>query len=303
VASILANDFPSRHLDLVIVDSAPSSDATYAFCRSHEANQRLQYVRVDCPGASRARNRGAEVGSGSILAFTDDDTVVDRNWLVELAAAFADPTVAVATGSVLPLEIETEAQGWFTEYGGFTHGFTPVTYDLHERRPANPLFPYSGGLFGGSGNVAIRRESFLELGGFDHLLGAGVPARGGEDHELFVRALLAGHALAFAPSAIVRHLDRRDYAGLRDQIYGYGAGLSAWVARLMTKQPSLLPGLIMRVPRAVRYLLDPTSAKNAHRTRSYPRRLAWLELVGVVAGPFLVARGGFESWLRRYASR
>jgi glycosyltransferase involved in cell wall biosynthesis len=45
---------------------------------------RVRYLREDRPGVSWARNRGMMAARGEILAFVDDDVVVDLYWLVEL---------------------------------------------------------------------------------------------------------------------------------------------------------------------------------------------------------------------------
>jgi glycosyltransferase involved in cell wall biosynthesis len=58
-------------------------------------------------GLSRARNIGARVARGDIIAFLDDDMVPDRGWLGALVEHFVDERVAAVTGPVLPLQAHT----------------------------------------------------------------------------------------------------------------------------------------------------------------------------------------------------
>ena len=83
------------------------------------------------------------VARGNILAFTDDDVIVDPYWLVGLVRGFSiTEHVACVTGLILPAELETQAQFLFEEYCGFTRGFIRRVYDLKENRPKLPLHPY-----------------------------------------------------------------------------------------------------------------------------------------------------------------
>lgn len=84
----------------------------------------MRYVCEPLPGLDNARNRAALTAHGEIVAYTDDDVVVDVNWVRGLAEVFVlDVDVTAVTGLVLPLELETESQALFEEYGGFSRGF------------------------------------------------------------------------------------------------------------------------------------------------------------------------------------
>jgi len=79
--------YPS--FEIVVVDNAPSSDATRDAVRARFAgDQRVQYVREPRPGLSCARNRGVAEAAADIVAFTDDDVRVDPWWLDGIARGF-----------------------------------------------------------------------------------------------------------------------------------------------------------------------------------------------------------------------
>jgi cellulose synthase/poly-beta-1,6-N-acetylglucosamine synthase-like glycosyltransferase len=168
--------------EVIVVDNAPSTSATADFIQQTYGDvSRIRYLREDRPGASWGRNCGAMAARGGILAFVDDDVVVDRYWLVELVRAFgvADD-VACVTGLGLPLELETASQFWFEEHGAFNNGFTRRIFDMQENHPKTPLHPYAVGRFGAGATMAFKAAFLHDVGGFDPALGAGSPARGGK---------------------------------------------------------------------------------------------------------------------------
>jgi hypothetical protein len=87
--------------------------------------------------------------------------------------------------------------------------------------------------------MAYRRSVFADIGPFDPALDVGTVTNGGGDLEMFFRVLQAGHALAYEPSAVVRHRHRRDYAQLRRQITDFGIGFYAYLVRTGMAYPQL----------------------------------------------------------------
>ena len=137
--------------------------------------------------------------------------------------------------------------------------------------------------------MAFRTDVLREMHGFDDALGAGTIARGGDDLASFAEVVLRGHQLVYEPAAIVRHLHRRDRKGLQRQAFGYGAGLTAYLTSVASAEPARARELIRRVPRGMRYALDPRSPKNARVPSSQPRDLKYRELAGMAVGPVLYA--------------
>ncbi|HZT14877.1 MAG TPA: glycosyltransferase [Gaiellaceae bacterium] len=287
--SLLACSYPSERREIVVVDNVPKTSKTADFLHAEFGDQ-VRYLREDVAGSASARNRGLAAASGEIVAFIDDDAVADRYWLVELAKAFSlNPDVACVTQLILPAELEWPAQLWFEEYGGATKGFARRVFDMHANRPDDPLFPFNAGRFGSGGSMAFKRVLLERLGGFDPALGNGTPALGGVDLEVFFRTLIEGYTLVYEPAAIVRHRHLRDAAELRDRVYAYGVGLSAFVLRSLVAKPSLIPSLIRRLPQGLHFALAPSSAKNTRKSPSYPGELRRAELKGMLYGPIAYA--------------
>ena len=297
--SILACDYPPDRLQVLVVDNAPATDATRLAVEESFAGT-VGYLREDIPGSASARNLGIRHAAGQIVAFTDDDVVVDRSWLVEIARGYdAAPSVDAVTGLLVPRALETPAQVWFEEYGGFGRGYRRQIYNLGEFRRDDPLYPYSAGIYGTGNSMSFRRAALEEIGGFDPALGNGTPTLGGVDSEALLRTILRGKTLVYEPRALAYHDHRPDYDGLRRQVYSYGVGLSAYLLKTAIENPRLIPDLAARVPQGLRFALSPGSGKNSGKRRGYPRELTFAELRGIAYGPFAYIRS--RRWYRKAA--
>src|SRR5512146_527517 len=99
-------DLDYEDFDILIVKNGPDDDRTRATARTFGA----RYVVEPALGLSRARNCAARSSTAEILAYIDDDCLVDQHWLARLVPNFDDPSVAVVTGSVHPTRVETKAE-------------------------------------------------------------------------------------------------------------------------------------------------------------------------------------------------
>lgn len=294
IESLLRLEYPDY--EIIVVDNAPRTSATQELIASvYSGVDRVRYVREDRPGLSWARNRGLLEARGEIIAYTDDDVFVDPAWVTELVNGFAvTERVVCVTGLTLPGEIETPAQAWFEERGGFSQGFTRRIFDRDEHLPESPLhrtmYPYAAGIFGGGCNMAFKVAFLRERGGFDPSLGAGTPCGGGEDLAMFVQVIKRGQRLVYEPAALNYHIHRRDYEALKQQIYHYGVGLTALGLKYALEDPISFAQILLRAPYALVQLVNPRSQKNAERSASYPAELIRLELLGMLGGPLAYVR-------------
>jgi GT2 family glycosyltransferase len=298
--ALLALHYP--HYEIIVVDNAPSTTATADLIeQAYRHISQVHYVREDRRGLSHARNRGIQEARGEILAITDDDVVVDSNWLVALARGLqVSEKVVCVSGLVLPMELETQAQGWFEQYGGYSKGFTRRPFDMREHHPGTPLFPYAAGQLGTGANIAFKAAYLRAVGGFDPALGAGTLARGGEDLFIFFQVVTQGHTLVYEPAALLYHPHHRDYADLCKQMYCYGMGLTAYLTKSVVDQPTLLFNLIKKIPYGIFFIFGTRSSKNGHKSTYYPKELTKLELQGMLHGPLAYLR---SRWALRRSYR
>ena len=257
--------------EVLVVDNAPLTDATRTVVSCAPF---ARYVREDRRGLDAARNRALREARGDIVAFTDDDATPEPEWLNGLLPNFADPCVAITTGLTLPLALDTEGQELFEEHCTFVRGFGRRVFDGQIDNP------FAVGPVGAGANMAVRRQMLLDLGGFDERLDGGMPTHSGGDHDMFVRALSAGHRVIYDPAAVSWHRHPRTTAELLDTAYGYGVGVYAMWTGLLVERREI--GML----RLAWHWFTRTQLRNLlHPRDAFKRRVAWQELKGCLHGP------------------
>jgi len=115
LAAIAAQDFAAEHFEIIVADDdAPSArsnllrewiERQFAYTTGRPS---VRYVPVtQTQGPAGARNRGWQEARGTVIAFTDDDTIPDRAWLSAGWAAIAEdgswcPLPSSGRGSTAP---------------------------------------------------------------------------------------------------------------------------------------------------------------------------------------------------------
>ena len=285
-------DLAYDHYEVVIVDNAPTDSSTLAaFDALVGGDPRFRYVAAPEPGLSRARNRGLAEARHELVAFTDDDTLVDPGWLCGLVDGFArDPHVACVTGMIAPAELTSAAQQYFDRHAGWPAAVVPRLFDLGENADPAPSYPFSAGVFGAGANFAVDRSFVSDIGGFDPLLGAGTPTGGGEDLDIFVRVLFGGRRIAYEPSALVWHVHRANEQDLARQLRSWGTGLAAYVTKQLI-EPRTRAEVLRRVPRTLAHIARAwLRATRSREMTSGGAPLSVPELRGIVAGMLIYAR-------------
>jgi GT2 family glycosyltransferase len=285
--------------EIVVVDNAPSSEETRKAIEAEFGDDaRLRYAREPRRGSSFAKNKGVAESSGEIIAFTDDDVVVDPWWLDGIVRGFGQADdVACVTGLIPTARLDTSAQLYFDKRQAWGTAFDRRIFDLAGHRDSSPLYPYSAGIFGAGANFAMTRAALTNLGGFDEALGAGTRCGGGEDLEIFMRTILAGHRLVYEPSAVVAHIHRANPSDLAKQMRTYGSGATAALTAVLMHHRRARRELPRKVVTGAIRL-----AKVGERTTddaSLPPGMLGKERRGMLLGPWLYIQTRFR--LRRRA--
>jgi len=284
---------PFAATEILVIDNAPSDDSTREVAASHAG---VRYVTEPKAGLNFARNTALANATGDLLAFLDDDVVVDRHYLEGLAAAWRSaPEAGGFTGLVLPYRLETEAQICFEERGGFGRGF--ARREFQATSFAFPLHPAGAGLLGAGCNMAFDRALLLQLGGFDDALDTGRPLPGGGDLDIFYRVLRAGRTMVYEPRYAVFHEHRETVEQLRHQYWTWGLGLMAFLVKSWRTDREWRP----QHRALVRWwLLDQLKSVAGAAARLRPRDLRFrlAEFAGGIQGLF----GEYDRSQRRVAA-
>jgi GT2 family glycosyltransferase len=230
-------------MEILVIDNAPKTQATRELIET--SFPEVTYILESTPGLDWARNRAVASAKGDIVAYTDDDVVVDEGWADAIVRMFArNEDVMAVTGLVVPYELETEPQVLFEKYGGFSRGFARKWYRPSDAERVKLAMLHAGaGKFGTGANMAYRRSVFREIGMFDPALDVGTLTNGGGDLDMFFRVLKFGHTLVYEPAAMVRHRHRRDFEHLHTQIANNGIGFYSHLVRNAIEFPEERRGL------------------------------------------------------------
>ncbi len=291
--TLLAVDYPK--FEVLVVDNDPSSDATKVVI-AEEFAHRVRYIREDRRGLSWAHNRGLEETATDVVAFADDDVIVDRHWLTAIAEGFAaGEDVGCVTGLILPSELETPAQLNLEWHGGFAKGFARRTYDMSNNRPDDPLFPFAVGRLGSGANMAFDTNVLRQLGGFDPAIGIGTTAKGGDDLAAFFRVVVR-HQLVYQPAAVVWHRHPQEMSALRQQAFRYGVGFGAYMTSSIVHEPRMLGTLLRRLPAGLAFAASSVSTRDRQPSDDWPVEMARWEKLGMLSGPLAY---GVSRWRSR----
>jgi len=289
--SLVGLQYTPELLEILLVDNAPSDDATKELVSTRYPS--IRYIREPRPGLNWARNRAVIEGSGEIVAYTDDDVSVDAGWVEAMARIFAEePEADAVTGLVVPDEIDLEPQRLFETYGGFSRGFDRRYYRINALAGEKTAPRHGGtGKFGTGASMAFRRSIFERVGLFDPALDVGTPTNGGGDLDMFFRVLKAGRILVYEPAAIVRHRHRRSYEQLRTQLANNGIGFYAYLVRTAAEYPDERAAIVRLGLWWFAWWNLRRLARSFLRPGELPRDLILAELFGCFTGVRRYARG------------
>jgi glycosyltransferase involved in cell wall biosynthesis len=256
VRGILQNDHPD--FEVIVVDQS-ADGLTEAALSPLMTDPRLRYLRSVTAGRSAGLNAGIREARGALVATTDDDCRVPADWLRQIEAAFAvDGRVGIVFGNVLPAPQDC-AEGRIPSY-------------IRQRPFLARSIRDKNQVEGLGACMAVRRDVWQSLGGFDEMLGAGARFPAGEDGDLALRALLAGYWIHETPAVWLTHYGLRQWDQMPALIDSYWRGTGAMMAKpVKTGHWQMLP-LLLRL--AARWAVGTSAVGSSLGPR--PKRVARL---------------------------
>lgn len=243
LGSLARLDFPKNRYEVVVVDDG-SSCSMKSVIEPYRQTMNITLVEQENSGPGIARNNGVAKSQGRFIAFTDDDCKPDLKWLTMFLERLEEDPERMYGGQVfnaLDKNIYSTASQLLVDY----------LYGYYNAEPEHSQFFTSN-------NMAMAREVFDEVGGFD----TNFPGACGEDRELCDHWRYRGYGLSYAPQAIIHHHHELTFWSFCRQHFAYGSGAIRFrMARIRREQerfriepPAFYLGLIgsawkMKLPR------------------------------------------------------
>jgi glucosyl-dolichyl phosphate glucuronosyltransferase len=195
--SLRGIDYPQPS-EVVVVDNG-SLDNTRDIVRraADRSPVSVRYVLENRPGKSFALNTGITESRGDLIVFTDDDALPGKQWLTEYDDAFRKYACDWSFGRVVPSWEGVEPHWFSPELNGL---FALLDFGSEPFRVTEAHHAFYGV------NCAATRGALTALGAYHQDLGPRTSGGGGgEDTEMFRRALIAGQTIVYLPGATVAH--------------------------------------------------------------------------------------------------
>ena len=205
--SLMQVDYDREMLEIVVVDGN-SSDNTREIVLRYPTVKLLTEER---PGLNAARNTGIKNSTGEVIAFTDSDCIVSKNWVKKIVEDFGEKEVGCVGGNALRFYDDL-----ISRY--CDESLMPVMRIFTEKKTLNEVKPpvqYPAGC-----NMAIRRSILAEAGEFDENIEYGF-----DEDELVERICSTGHTMVLDPDLLVSHKHRSSVQELLKQTFRYGRGM------------------------------------------------------------------------------
>ena len=193
-------------LEVIVVENPELTEPVTELCREYSGDLHIRHITSEV-GANNARNKGAEVATGDILFFIDDDIILSNTILEKYEAAHSIYNAGIIGGPVhlryidgKPRWINKHFEGYLARVDhGNPYGMTP--FELWQRWELDvPIV---------SANMSIKKNVFNTLGGFDAdqgYIGGSLLAPNDELNLIIAACKGYNPGMIYMPESYVTHL-------------------------------------------------------------------------------------------------
>ena len=190
---------PYPHKELIVVDSSSNDESEHIVAQYPEViSVRLRGQHNNMP---QARNAGLAAASGDILAFIDDDAMVQPGWLAALLKTYHDETIGAVGGRIIEMPEPhcDEVRGsprFLIKPSGRVIGKNRGAFSAEDAEVDHLI----------GCNMSFRREVIEQVGGFDPNYKL---TNLREETDICIRVKKAGWHIMFVPTMAVVHVSAR----------------------------------------------------------------------------------------------
>ena len=203
--SLTKLEYPRDSYEVIVVDDG-SKISLESVVENFENQIEITLLKQTNAGPATARNTGAKQAKGEFLAFTDDDCKPAPDWLNKIAACFAKKPDCLIGGKTINILSENP-------FSTASQELINYLYSYYNRDPEQATFFASN-------NIAISKERFQIIGGFDTTY----PRAAAEAREFCDRWLQYGNQMIYVPEVNVYHAHKLTLSSYWKQHFFYGRG-------------------------------------------------------------------------------
>ena len=227
LASLQVNTFQDFHV--WVVDQSTNEKTAEVVNQFAKRDSRFTLISTKTKGVNIARNIGIASGRAPLIAMTDDDCIVDKNWLASYQKDYLEnPHVDSIFGRVIPGVCEESPEK--SHKTNRLQTVLPMARkdDLEYQLFEGNRFNLS---FGHGANMSYRRKAFTRYGMFDEFLGAGAPLRSWPERDMGYRILANNGTILYSPKATVVHDHWREWDEVKRTYRNYAIGTGAAIGK------------------------------------------------------------------------
>ncbi len=209
----IQNQVGDLKAEIIVVDDGSTDDTRKIVSEMPD----VKLLQQENSGPAAARNTGARAARGDILVFTDSDTVPHHDWLQNLTNPFLDQAIMATAGTYTIANKEKKLAQL-------------IQKEIEIRHSSYKDYI----IFAGTYNLAIRKEVFVMINGFDE----SYKHASGEDNDLCYRIAKLGHKIKYIACAKVAHHHPEELLNYLKTQFRHGF----WRVKLYLSHPTQLTG-------------------------------------------------------------
>lgn len=199
--------------EIIIADQSTNLETEKVITKIN--NNYIKYHRLQSTGKSKSLNFAIKKATGYLLSFTDDDCLVDKNWIKTIQNTFKrHQEISLLFGKTLAYQPEKNEN----KTCPCTFSKKPDAFQV----TAHPGKHWKNVGFGN--NMVVKSRVFDEVGLFKEWLGPGSIGSNAEDAEFINRCLINDYKIGYEPNMIAYHNKWLDKKQERKQNWSYRCG-------------------------------------------------------------------------------